>query len=239
MGIFAFGCGGAQASGTTTPTGGSGPSDGVEADLDRGVTLMRANRCAEAIREGFEPAIAAMERELPEPRRANRLTEHTMATLQANVPNAVIRSPDLVPTIYPDTLYLVAFCLVELEDFANAERYLLRALEVIPNDVVYLSELGNIYHVRGDFQKALENYERAVASIVRLRRESPGSTLAMMGLDLPAWHRRALRGVGFSLIELDRLDEAEAIYREVLAIDPNDQQARNELLVIAERRRAR
>ena len=238
--MLVFGCAGGSQSGSTTPGSAETSSTGsVDGDLTRGLLLMRQGRCADAIAEGFEPAAAAMEREFPAPRRADRVAELDMQALEAMVPGSAVSSRDLVPTVYPDTLYMIAFCLVELEDYVGAERYLLRALEVIPNDVAYLSEIGNIYHVRGDFQKALENYERAVTSIVALRRAAENRPLAMMGLDLPAWHRRALRGVGFSLIELDRLEEAEAIYREVLAIDPSDQQALAELQVIAERRRMR
>ena len=39
----------------------------------------------------------------------------------------------------------------------------------------------------------------------------------------------ALRGIGFALIELGRLDEAEAVFLESLEADPDNEAALNEL----------
>lgn len=230
-------CGGRQSEPTTTPTT-AGHADGeVSAHIERGLTLVREQRCEEAIRDGFEPAVAAMEAMFPEPRRADRAREASQEVLQSLVSNqGVVVSSDLTPTIYPDALYMIAFCQIELGDMEAAERYLARALAVIPDDVMYLSELGHIYQTRHDFQKALESYERAVASVERLRAQPGAGSLRILGSDLVSWHGRALRGVGFSLIELDRLDEAESTYRRALAINPNDEQAQTELQFIAERR---
>lgn len=41
---------------------------------------------------------------------------------------------------------------------------------------------------------------------------------------------------GYALVELRRWDEAEARYRQALALDPNDAKAKNELVYIAEQR---
>jgi tetratricopeptide (TPR) repeat protein len=40
---------------------------------------------------------------------------------------------------------------------------------------------------------------------------------------------RALRGIGYVDVELGKLDEAEAMYRRCLDIDPKDQKATGEL----------
>jgi Flp pilus assembly protein TadD len=49
---------------------------------------------------------------------------------------------------------------------------------------------------------------------------------------------RALRGKGFVLVELGKLDEAEAMYRRCLAIDPADTKAANELRYVQSRRQS-
>ncbi|MEZ5937811.1 MAG: tetratricopeptide repeat protein [Hyphomonadaceae bacterium] len=58
------------------------------------------------------------------------------------------------------------------------------------------------------------------------------------GLATP-FRASALRGRGFSLIELGRLDEAEAAYRASLEIDPDNPIAMNELTYIAGLRQGR
>lgn len=237
--IVLAGCGGGQSEPTTPTTAGTrGASAEVGQLIERGLALVREQRCQEAIREGFEPAVAEMERTFPEPRRGDRAREASIEVFSA-VTNGMTVESDVTPSVYPDTLYMIAFCLIELGDMTSAERYLARALAVIPDDVMYLSELGHIYQTRHDFQKALENYERAVASVERLRAQPSAGSLRILGSDLVHWHGRALRGVGFSLIELNRLDEAEAAYRRALAVNPGDEQSQNELRFIAERRAGR
>lgn len=56
--------------------------------------------------------------------------------------------------------------------------------------------------------------------------------LTLKGLTTPD-HTRLLRGRGFALVEMDRLDEGEAAYREALKLDPADARAMNELAYIA------
>ncbi|RUO76348.1 hypothetical protein [Pseudidiomarina taiwanensis] len=47
---------------------------------------------------------------------------------------------------------------------------------------------------------------------------------------------RAKRGIGYSLIEMNNLSEAEQIYLEVLEINPDDEAAQNELEYIRQLR---
>jgi tetratricopeptide (TPR) repeat protein len=47
---------------------------------------------------------------------------------------------------------------------------------------------------------------------------------------------RAWRGMGYVLIEQGRLEEAEAIYKKCLTLDPNDEKAKGELRYIKERK---
>ena len=47
---------------------------------------------------------------------------------------------------------------------------------------------------------------------------------------------RALRGMGFTLIEKGRLDEAEKLFRECLQLNPDDGKAKSELRYIEDHR---
>jgi len=48
----------------------------------------------------------------------------------------------------------------------------------------------------------------------------------------------ARRGLGYVLVELGRLDEAEEKYRQCLAADPNDVKAKNELAYVLDLQKA-
>jgi hypothetical protein len=50
----------------------------------------------------------------------------------------------------------------------------------------------------------------------------------------PSQVARALRGQGVQFVDLERLDEAEAVLRESLELDPDSETARNELLLSME-----
>jgi tetratricopeptide (TPR) repeat protein len=147
---------------------------------------------------------------------------------------------------WTDTLYLMAFCLVELGRLAEAAPYLQRALALLPGDVVYACELGNILQAAHDYTGALALFQAALENVNMLSATSefgPTPTEpeggSLFGMTMEEWTRRSMRGIGFQLIELGQLDQAEAIYREILAIDPNDAAAMNELAYIDELRRTR
>ncbi|MEO6968201.1 MAG: tetratricopeptide repeat protein [Rhodanobacteraceae bacterium] len=79
------------------------------------------------------------------------------------------------------------------------------------------------YEQRHDLAKALELYQQAEAAT----NFSPDD---IKNIELG----RALRGEGFALTDMHKLDEAEAKYQEALKIDPNDQKSKNELEYIRE-----
>ena len=79
-----------------------------------------------------------------------------------------------------------------------------------------LSERGVALAALMRWQDSLQTYDRA---------------LAISGL--PNGHRALfLRGRGFALIELNRLDEAEQAYSDSLAVEPNNPRAQQELTYI-------
>ena len=120
--------------------------------------------------------------------------------------------------------YLKAYALLELKEINLAQKSLFKALALAPSNSKYLSEMGHIYHLSKDINRALKNYRLAEKAVKFF---SPKGLKKQELL-------RAKKGVGFSLIELNRLDEAENMYKEVLKIDSRDKVARKELKYIQE-----
>lgn len=88
-----------------------------------------------------------------------------------------------------------------------------------------------LWSERGYILGRLERHEESLECFVRaatVRNWAPFSQMA-----------RALRGQGVQLVDLDRLDEAEAALRQSLEFEPESETARNELGYIADLRRQR
>ena len=100
-----------------------------------------------------------------------------------------------------------------------------RGLQLEPYHARTLSELGNIQQVQHDWEGMLRTFTAAEEAAAF----SPASEQNRI-------YGRAKRGVGYALIELGRLDEAEAKYRECLKIDPSDATAKDELDYIRRQR---
>ncbi len=103
-----------------------------------------------------------------------------------------------------------------------AEQFILRAVEMSPVNSMYLSELGHIYQIKKEWNKALDTFQKSEHSVEVY--SHPDSKLEELS--------RAKRGVGFTLIELGKLDEAEKKFNLCLEINKNDKTALNELKYI-------
>lgn len=224
------------------------PTRSIDEHLQLGLSYVQQGDCRSAITEGFQPAILAFEREHPAGSRVLGSRAGGGAALMTALTTAgegqqdtVIMGPD-----YSDTLYLRAFCEIELGDPQRAEATLQAALAVIPDDIVYSCELGHLLQERNNHTKAIEVYRAALLNADMLERseafeptaQNPGGVPVFNGKTIDDWRRRALRGIGFSQFELGDLDAAERAYRQVLAIDPNDPQAQRELQLIQQRRQS-
>jgi Flp pilus assembly protein TadD len=119
---------------------------------------------------------------------------------------------------WADAYYLKGYALVELRRSEDAKVALERAIHLSPFNSQYLSELANIYQDEKNWPKAFDLYSEAEAF-------ATFSPSTREKLDTA----RAKRGQGYVLTELGRLDEAEAKYKECLAMDPNDAKAQHEL----------
>lgn len=144
-----------------------------------------------------------------------------MAMAAADKKSAIALGPT-----WADALYVKAYALIDLDRREEARPYLEWAVKLSPYNAHYLGELAELHKGERDWNKALALFEEAVAAA---QAWSPDEVKkSELG--------RALRGVGFVLIELGRLDEAEAKFRQCLDLDPNDAGAQGELNYIRDLR---
>jgi Flp pilus assembly protein TadD len=106
--------------------------------------------------------------------------------------------------------------------YGEALKVLDHGLALQPDNPVLVSEKGAALAVQRRFAEALSLYDDWFA-----RQGGPEDTPR---------YARLLRARGFALIELKRLDEAEAAYRQALEIEPDNAGAKHELAYIAELR---
>jgi tetratricopeptide (TPR) repeat protein len=115
---------------------------------------------------------------------------------------------------YPMAALMLATYAVEKRRPTEALPALDRGLALQPEHAMLVSEKAMALGL-------LERRQEAVDIVERWLRETPKGD--------PADRARMLRSKGFNLIELKRLDEAEAAFRDSLKLEPNHALARNEL----------
>ena len=114
--------------------------------------------------------------------------------------------------------FVKGYALQELGRISEAKAVLKLALELSPWNSLYLSELGSIYKLEKNWKEAKKTFEAAEEHAAL----SPDHLKsAELGL--------ARRGLGYVLVELGQLDEAEKKYLQCLKDDPDDKKAAAEL----------
>ena len=145
---------------------------------------------------------------------------------------------------WADAYFLKAYALIELSPasgayktskggipesdpvyLAQARETLERGLSLEPYHAQMLNELGHLLQLQRDWN-------------AMLRTASDAETAASFAPEQvqDRLFGRAKHGIGYALIELGRLEEAEAKFRECLRIDPDDDDAKNELEYIRQLR---
>jgi len=192
--------------------------------LAKGSQILISRSAKDAIQHYFDKVISQCDKfygNSPKQVYATRdVTEVTYHNLKAKLDSQAIMT---VSQTCANALYLRGYASLDLGQIDIAEEYVKRALEMSPVNSRYLSELGHIYHAKHKWEMALTTFESAEDNATAFSpRDSMKQELA-----------RAKRGIGYSLIELGRLAEAEEKLRECLEIDPDDQDALDELKYIA------
>ena len=129
-----------------------------------------------------------------------------------------------IPSAYPRALYYMGFLRVKQERYYEAIPFLDRGEALEPTNPNFRLERAQAICRIGKYQDAIPLYQQ-------FRELGPHTSAKHLGL--------ALRGEGFALIELARLDEAEACFRRSQEFDPESPVAANELGYIQELRRGR
>ncbi len=140
---------------------------------------------------------------------------------RANKANAKILPSDAWPLAH----YLKGYALVERGRLTEAKAELEQAIAISPYNSAYLSELAAV-------QQGLKDWPGMLGSAIAAEDAVAFSPEAERKSSLG----RARRMYGFALIELGRLDDAEAKFRACLELDRDDKLAQNELAYIAQLR---
>ncbi len=188
--------------------------------MSQAISLVQKGSFDAALAQVIEPTIAEFEKEY-----AGRKERIYCARDAAETLLYMARSSEkgeaaqAVSAGYAYAYYLKGYILVDRSDFDGALPFLQKAVELSPSNAQFLSELGHVYQTGKQWPKSLETFDRAIEGA----RTLPDNTNQSGTL------RRALRGRGYALIELNRLDEAEKAYAECLELDPDDAKAKGEL----------
>ncbi|MEO5772832.1 MAG: tetratricopeptide repeat protein [Sphingomicrobium sp.] len=136
------------------------------------------------------------------------------------------RSAVAVGDTWCDALFFKGYALFDLGQREESRRWIERAVAMAPHNAHYKGELAESYKAAREWGKA---YALFAETAEDARVYSPDD---IKNFDL----RRALRGMGFVLIEMGKFDEATAKFEECLKLDPDDQKAKGELRFIEEQK---
>ncbi|SDN10210.1 tetratricopeptide repeat protein [Polaromonas sp. JS666] len=127
---------------------------------------------------------------------------------------------------YKETLQMKAFIAADKREFPTALSILATIEKIAPASAGTAAERGYILNQLGQPENALAAYKKALSLSTRYQSQRP-------------FQAAALRGIGFALIELSKLDEAEAVFNDSLKIEPANKVALNELAYIRDLRAKR
>jgi tetratricopeptide (TPR) repeat protein len=114
--------------------------------------------------------------------------------------------------------FLRGYAYGSMGDPVHAEASLKQALALSPFNSQFLSELGNVYENEKNWSSALDTFQSADGAAEFAPPEQKISLRC-----------HALRGQGYVLVELHKLDEAAQKYNACLSIKPGDQRSIDEL----------
>ena len=140
-------------------------------------------------------------------------SEMDKGNFEAGKKDAIVLSPT-----WARAHFMKGFALQDLGRVPEAKAELKLALELSPWNSQYLSELGSIYKLEKNWTEAKKSFEAAEEQAALSPDETKAAELGV-----------ARRGLGYVLVELGQLDEAEKKYLQCLEDDPGDKKAAAEL----------
>lgn len=129
---------------------------------------------------------------------------------------------------WTDAYFMKAYALQDLHQLGEAKATLQQALKMSPFNAQYLAELGEINALEKNWSKAEQLYREAEDNAPLSPPEARADDLA-----------KARRGLGYVLVELGKLDEAEKKYQQCIAANSNDTKAKAELQYVRDQKAKR
>jgi len=220
VGIFVviaaiYGCSTAPAKQPTQTSSNKSPISHAQ----KGLQYIQSGFVNEAI-IAFDEAIKQCEIQYPADGKKIYTSRTTAESLMYSVLSTNNNEPvEVVDTVCSDAYYIRGSIALNTGRIRDAEFLIKKAVEMAPMNSMYLSALGHIYQVRRDWSQAVDYFTQA---------EDAAPTYSPDVLKASEFVR-AKRGVGFNLIQLGKLNEAEAKYKECLALNSGDKSALDEL----------
>jgi len=138
------------------------------------------------------------------------------------------KSAIALTSTWSDAYFMKAYALEDLRRLNDAKATLQQALKLSPSNSQYLGKLGQIYSLEKNWPQATKAFKEAEDNANLAPDVSRADELA-----------RTRRGQGYVLVELGKLDEAEAKYQQCIAANPNDSKAKAELDYVREQKAKR
>lgn len=195
--------------------------------LSQAVQMIKSGRAADALAGPIAQVIAYYENGVGKDHSQRRYCARSMVEVLLYTAEATKdhQSAEVFTQTWANAYFYESSALTDLGRLEESQAALRKALALSPWNSLYLSELGYTYEMQHDNEKALDLFQQAEGATEFSPPDQKNSELA-----------HALRGEGYALTELHRLDEAEAMYHKALKLDPNDQKSKNELQYIAQLR---
>lgn len=195
------------------------------ATIKQAFSAIQASDPARAL-STVEPVLASFEKDFASEKRHIFCSEtpeqegYYLTTADGGADNA-----RLVSATWCEAQYIKAFALVDLKRLDDAQTVFERLLQYAPKHARYINELGYVFLQKKDWQHSIDIYTRAeaAAAFTPERRDYERCV--------------AFRGIGYDLVELGRLDDAEAAYRKCLAIIPDEPKSLGEIEYIKDQRK--
>ena len=112
----------------------------------------------------------------------------------------------------------LAYLFFNRQQFDDAATVLAELLQRVPGDPQILLPVGEIQMIEGQHEAALETIQSALRALER----APAATLQQVGAQRDGLRLRALELQAKTLTSLDRITEAEAAARTLLATNPSN-----------------
>lgn len=209
-----YGCSTPQTNKTTPAT-----SNDHKTHAQQGLQYIQSGLVNEAIIE-LDEAIRQCEIKYPLSGKKIYTSRTTAESLMYSVLSTNKNEPvEVVDTVCSDAYYIRGSIALNTGRIRDAEFLVKKAVDRAPMNSMYLSALGHIYQVKRDWNQAVDYFTQAEDAAPTY---SPDALKASEFL-------RAKRGMGFNLIQLGKLNEAEVKYKECLALNSGDKRAKDEL----------